>query len=343
MSRPAALFTASLALAACNEPKPSPAPPSAPALSASSSASAAPPPSPIPAAIPALAPPPLARRAECAKDTTCTLTHLVPDEVRPTLSDGAPAVIWEEAIGERATIAFPRDEDVELIGVVLDGSVDLTPMDTQATSKSTVGARWSAFRVPGGGVSLTGAGGKAARVALVVANAGGGALGAHIDARDKPGAPAAWKVRKKRIDVVDFEKAPDFAWGGGAYHARVGWEASTYRHGDSNGSGSKTWEVDDKPAAVVDLVQFSRDAGVAEHVHDKEWEILAVLQGDGDLVRKTPAGEEITQLRAGAITSIPAGVRHAWKPSGKAPVFAIQVYAPPGPEQRFKKLAAPAR
>ena len=32
-------------------------------------------------------------------------------------------------------------------------------------------------------------------------------------------------------------------------------------------------------------------------------------------------------------------VRHAWKPSGKAPFLAIQVLAPPGPEQRFKTLA----
>ena len=30
---------------------------------------------------------------------------------------------------------------------------------------------------------------------------------------------------------------------------------------------------------------------------------------------------------------------HSFKPSGKWPLLAIQVYAPPGPELRFKPLA----
>jgi mannose-6-phosphate isomerase-like protein (cupin superfamily) len=285
-------------------------------------------------ALPDALPHPLDRRAECAKDT-CTLAHLVPDEVRPALSDGAPMVVWEQGIGERAGVTFPRDEAVELSGVVLDGSVELTPMD--AASARSVGGRWSAFRAPGGGVTLTGTGGKAARVALIVAVAAPGAgLGAHIDQRDRPDPPPAWnwKVRRKRVDTFSFADRPDLAWGGGAYHARIGWEASTYRHGD----GSRAAEVDDRPAVVVDLIRFSPDAPVAEHVHEHEWECLAVLEGDGGLVRRTTSGEERAEIRPGTILNIPAGVRHAWKPSGQEPLFAIQVYAPPGPEQRFKKL-----
>lgn len=320
------LFLAAVpALAACRE---TPTPPPAPSASASApaptaSASAAPrPPSPIDGALPADAPRALDRRAECNKEG-CTLGHLVPDEVRPALSDGAPAVMWEHTIGERSSLVFPRDEVIEVMGVVLDGSVDITAME-EAPKHTPVGGRFTAFRAPGGGVTIHGAGGVAARVALVVATTEvGKSLGAHLDQRDRPGAPPSWnwKARPKRIETMAFSDRPDLAWGGGAYHARIGWES------------------DDKPAAVIDIVKFSADAAVAEHVHDHEWEILAALEGDGALVKPATSGEERLPVAAGSITTVPAGQRHAWKPSGKAPLFAIQVYAPPGPEQRFKKLA----
>jgi mannose-6-phosphate isomerase-like protein (cupin superfamily) len=329
----AAIGLCAIGLAGCKDPTPAgpdAAPASSgsaggagssPAASGSASAAPAPPPSPIEGALPQTAPHALDRRAECAKDA-CTLAHLVPDEVRPALSNGAPIVIWEQAIGERATVVFPRDEVVELHGVVLDGSLDLTPME--APNARTVGGRWAAFRAPGGGVTLGGTGGKAARVALVVA--AGSALGAHLDQRDRPGAPPswAWKTRKKPVDTFSFAERPDLAWGAGAYHARIGWEG------------------DEKPAAVIDVLLFSKDAGVAEHVHEHEWEALALLDGDGALVRGTGPAEERLEAHAGSIVTIPAGVRHTWKPSGKAPLLALQVYAPPGPEQRFRKLAGKA-
>jgi mannose-6-phosphate isomerase-like protein (cupin superfamily) len=318
-----------IGLVDCKNPTPAPAPDAGgSAAQAPTPASSSPPPklAPIDGALPSAAPHPLDRRAECPKES-CTLAHLVPDEVRPALSDGAPMTIWEQGIGERASLVFPRDEGVELMGVVLDGNLDLTPME--APTARSVGGRWAAFRAPGGGVTLGGTGGKALRVALVVAVARGKkggepltpALAAHLDERDRPGAPPAWswKVRRKPIETFSFSDRPDLAWGGGAYHARIGWEPG------------------DQPAAVVDLLRLSPDAGIAEHIHDHEWESLAALEGDGALVRK--GGDERVEVRPGTIVTIPAGMRHAWKPSGKAPLLAIQVYAPPGPEQRFKKLA----
>jgi mannose-6-phosphate isomerase-like protein (cupin superfamily) len=234
-------------------------------------------------------------------------------------------VIWEQAITERSSVAFPRDERVEVMGVVLDGSVEITAMES-APKATNVGARWTGFRAPGGGVTINGSGGKAARVALVVASTEAGrSLGAHLEQRDRPGAPPSWnwKTRPKRVETFSFAERRDLAWGGGAYHARVGW-------------GS-----DDKPAAVIDVLRFSASAGVAEHDHAHEWEILAVLEGEGALVQKPAAGEARAQVKAGSIVTIPAGVRHAWQPSGKAPLLALLVYAPPGPEERFEKLAAP--
>src|SRR6185312_8128705 len=158
------------------------APPAAPAHSASAPRppavrSAAVPAGPISGELPPSAPHGLDRRADCFKEG-CTLPHLVPDEARPALSDGAPMVIWEEIIGERSTLVFPRDEVVELEGVVLEGSVDVTPMEGKKAT--TVGGPWSAFRAPGGGVTLGGTGGTAARVALVVVLADPAAKGAGL-------------------------------------------------------------------------------------------------------------------------------------------------------------------
>lgn len=308
---------------ACKDPAPAPPHAASSAPPAASSAPPAPPPSPIAANLPDVAPPPLDRRAECNKEG-CQLPFVVPDEVRPALSDGAPAVIWEEVIGERATLVFPRDEVVELLGVVLDGGLDLTPMET-APNAVPVGARWSAFRAPGGGVILSGAGRKAARVALVVvAKESGAGLGAHLDQRDKPGAPPSWnwKTRPGKIETFSFADKPDLAWAGGAYHARLGLDGAS------------------KPAAALDLLRMSASAGVAEHVHEREWEILAMLEGEGALVRKSADhGDERIPGRAGSLFSVPPSQKHAWKPSGKAPFLAIQVYTPPGPEQRYKKLS----
>jgi len=322
------LLVASLSLSllgGCKDPPPPPPAPSASAPKPPPPPPAAPPrpPASIGGALPDAAPPALDRRAECSKEGT-TLAHLVPDEVRPALSDGAPAVIWEQIIGERASVIFPRDEVVEVLGVVLDGSVDLTAME-EAPKATPVGGRWAAFRAPGGGVTLNGAGGKAARLALVVATAEAGkSLGAHLDQRDRPGAPPgwSWKARPRHIETAAFADRPDLAWGGGAYHARIGWEG------------------DAPAAAVVDLLRFSADAGVAEHDHPRAWEILAVLEGDGALVRRPPGVEQRAPVKAGTILTIPAGVKHAFQPSGKTPFLAIQVYTPPGPERRFEKLAA---
>jgi mannose-6-phosphate isomerase-like protein (cupin superfamily) len=41
----------------------------------------------------------------------------------------------------------------------------------------------------------------------------------------------------------------------------------------------------------------------------------------------------------GMVVAIPKGALHAWEPAGSKPLIALQIYVPPGPEQRFKKLA----
>ena len=48
------------------------------------------------------------------------------------------------------------------------------------------------------------------------------------------------------------------------------------------------------------------------------------------------------QMQDGMVVAMPKGTLHAWLPGGKKPLLALQMYVPPGPEQRFKKLAADA-
>jgi mannose-6-phosphate isomerase-like protein (cupin superfamily) len=84
---------------------------------------------------------------------------------------------------------------------------------------------------------------------------------------------------------------------------------------------------------------------VAEHDHDAQWEVLLAIRAKGTLEVRAPGkpGEadavQSLEVGAGTIVTMPAGVRHAWKPDGTEPLLALQLYVPPGPEQRFKKLA----
>src|SRR5262249_17454848 len=142
---------------------------------------------------------------------------------------------------------------------------------------------------------------------------------------------------------IDFNERADLAWGNGAYHARIGWEPSKYRFGTANGKGPKQWDVDDKPALVMSILRFSKDAPVAEHIHPNERECLAILEGAGQRVLKPEGGEQKdVTVEPGLLACIPAAMVHAWKPAGTTPFLAVQAYAPPGPEQRFKKLSGKA-
>jgi mannose-6-phosphate isomerase-like protein (cupin superfamily) len=84
----------------------------------------------------------------------------------------------------------------------------------------------------------------------------------------------------------------------------------------------------------------SKSAAVPQNVHEREWEILAILSGDGTLVRTVGGREDDTPIAPGTFASIAPGVPHAYRPAGKSPLVAVQLFSPPGPEQRFKKLAS---
>jgi mannose-6-phosphate isomerase-like protein (cupin superfamily) len=123
------------------------------------------------------------------------------------------------------------------------------------------------------------------------------------------------KVQGTRfVEHFDFAQRPAYSWSNGAYHGIMAW--------------------DEESKYALNAVFFSKDASVAPHMHAAEWECLFILEGDGELFIE----EEQEHLEAGAVRCIPAGKRHGWTPSGTAPLRAIQIYAPAGPEQRWKTL-----
>jgi hypothetical protein len=301
----------------------------------------------IDAALPSLAPHALDRRADCPKDT-CTLSHLVPDEVRPALSDGAPLVLWEQRLGEHAQLAFPRDGAIEVAGIVLDGSLDMTPMEGHEAH--AVGERFAAFHAPGGGVTLTSKGGKPVRVLLAVALAEAtSSLDSHIALRDGLGASSTrrlpggwlWKVRPEPIDFTSFADVPPLTWAQGAYHARVGWA------GRSSGAGHQRRATPgvpgDRPAVVLCILQAAPGAPVPEADHRTGWESLVFLEGEGTLSQKVADHTSSIDARPGVTVTARPDAQTLWMPTGKAAAIAIVAYAPAGPEEIYRQLGAGVR
>ncbi len=90
-------------------------------------------------------------------------------------------------------------------------------------------------------------------------------------------------------------------------------------------------------AAYVGWLRAEAGAAVPEHVHDKQAELLYVLEGSGTM---TIDGVELP-VEVGMGVYIPPGKKHSFKTS--AGLTAVQFYTPSGPEQRFKQAPAPAK
>jgi quercetin dioxygenase-like cupin family protein len=88
---------------------------------------------------------------------------------------------------------------------------------------------------------------------------------------------------------------------------------------------------DTKAPLAASLLALPRGATVPEHVHAKETEMLYVLAGAGTL---TVAGAQIP-VTPTSVVQIPPNTKHAF--TATEDLRALQIYTPPGPEQRFKK------
>ncbi len=258
----------------------------------------------------------LERKAACAQKQ-CTLDAWLPDPAfAKSLPAGepSPAAIWAQEIAAGSTLVLPRHHALEVLAIVVSGNV-LAIADDGGVGRKL--AAWHVLRAQGAGISFKAEPG-GAKLVLAVANSKG-TLGEALEhAKVKPW-EARWKKRPSAIATSDLRDAKDLSWANGAFHARIAFGGE--------------YQV---PASLGTLIS-SADAKIAEHDHPT-WEHIAILEGAGTM--KLAGNDQ--RVSAGSIFHIPKGVKHSFTPNGTSRLFAVQIYTPSGPEQRFMKLAAEA-
>jgi mannose-6-phosphate isomerase-like protein (cupin superfamily) len=116
--------------------------------------------------------------------------------------------------------------------------------------------------------------------------------------------------------LVRAKSVPELRWAGGAMRA----------HLDVAGSVSPE----------LYLGRLEGTAGVVEHEHPSSVETIIAIEASGTF---TIDGKE-SRLGPRQVVTVPRATRHSWKPDPGSKLIAIQLYDPPGPEQRFVALAA---
>lgn len=163
-------------------------------------------------------------------------------------------------------------------------------------------------RVPAGAsLHATAAGGEV--LAATVVMVPGGALGVARAGALPEALPSARPAKPPLPVVIEAGKARRYPRTGGATTLYV-----------------------EEGALSAGLLEIDAGVKVAEHVHAKETEALYVLEGTGVM---TVAGVAIP-VDEHAVIQIPAGTPHSF--AATTATRALQLYTPPGPEQRFKTM-----
>ncbi|AKF06959.1 cupin domain-containing protein [Sandaracinus amylolyticus] len=76
------------------------------------------------------------------------------------------------------------------------------------------------------------------------------------------------------------------------------------------------------------------DVTVPEHRHGEAVEVLLFEDGEGTM----RLGNQEIAVRPGVAIYVPEGTLHSFRSAGTRPLRAIQIYAPAGPEQRFRGM-----
>jgi mannose-6-phosphate isomerase-like protein (cupin superfamily) len=116
--------------------------------------------------------------------------------------------------------------------------------------------------------------------------------------------------------VIRANAAQKLEWAGGKMSARL--------------------DVGPKVSPDLYLGRLEGTGGVAEHVHAGSWEVLAAVDAAGTF---TLDGKD-QRLGARQVVFVPPNTKHSWRPDAGSKLVALQMYSPPGPEQRFIALAA---
>lgn len=125
--------------------------------------------------------------------------------------------------------------------------------------------------------------------------------------------PAAIKT------IVRAKEAAELTWANKTMHAHL--------------------DVGAKVSPELYMGRLEGTAPVAEHDHPTSNEILVAIEASGTFMLD---GKE-SRLGPKQIVFVPKGTKHSWKPDAGSKLVAVQLYDPPGPEQRFIALAAAAQ
>lgn len=115
--------------------------------------------------------------------------------------------------------------------------------------------------------------------------------------------------------VVRASDAPELSWAFGHMHAHL--------------------DAESKLSPLVYVGRLSGDGPVAEHAHAGTWEVLAAVEGSGNFRLD---GQDYA-LHDEEVVVVPPDMKHSYTPKEGEHLRAIQLYWPPGPEQRFRALA----
>jgi quercetin dioxygenase-like cupin family protein len=146
----------------------------------------------------------------------------------------------------------------------------------------------------------------------------GSGLAVTVDKlHDCPSAPSVPSNGPLSVRLVHAGDAKDLAWAGGAMHAHL--------------------DLEKDVSPEVYLGRLEGTAVVAEHDHPSSWEVLVAIEGSGTFTL-----DGVPQhIASPAVVAVPPGRKHSWQPDAGVKLVALQVYDPPGPEQRFKTLSKP--
>lgn len=139
-----------------------------------------------------------------------------------------------------------------------------------------------------------------------------GALAVRVEQPFECSVPSRPPSRKT---IVRSKEAPELMWAGGAMHAHL--------------------DVGTKVSPDLYLGRLEGTAPVPEHQHPSSSETLVAIEAAGTY---TLDGHE-ARLGPRQIVHVPKGTRHTWKPDPGSKLVAIQIFEPPGPEQRFITLS----
>ncbi|MCC6898210.1 MAG: cupin domain-containing protein [Polyangiaceae bacterium] len=259
------------------------------------------------------APPASLARAHACRDAACKLEGFVPDpSFGKSVPSGAdsPGVIWLEEIAAGSAVIVPRHHQLELFAVAISGTALASGDDGGAVKLE----RWSALRAPGLGVAIKAGDGGVKLVVGLAAKTG--TVQSAIDrAKERP-FEVRWKKRPAPLTHVALSGAPDLAWAGGVFHARIGFGSETPIPG--------SWGV----------LLAAPGAEIKEHDHPT-WEHVAVLDGAGSM----RVDGQAHPVKPGSVFDLAPGVKHSLTLSGDRGLVVVQMYTPSGPEQRFVELS----